>query len=61
TTVINTHDMNSVMEIGDKIIFISKGKKYWEGTKEEILETNEEELNTFIFATELMKKIRKNK
>ncbi len=62
-TVINTHDMNSVAEIGDKIAFIYKGEKWWVGTKEEIFNTDNEELNDFVFATELMRNIRdlKNK
>ncbi len=60
TTIINTHDMNSVMEIGDKIIFIYKGKKFWEGNKDEILHTNCKELNDFIFASELTRLIKKH-
>ncbi len=60
TTIINTHDMNSVMEIGEKILFISKGQKAWEGTKEEIFNTNNEALNDFVFASELYQKIKKN-
>jgi len=59
TTIINTHDMNSVMEIGEKIIFISKGFKAWEGTKDEIFNTDNPELNNFVFASELYKKIKK--
>ena len=55
TTVINTHDMNSVMEIGDKIIFLSKGKKWWEGTNHDIVSTDNEELKNFIFASRLMR------
>ncbi len=58
TTVINTHDMNSVMEIGEKIIFIFEGEKAWEGTKNEIAQSENQELNDFIFASELFKKIR---
>ena len=61
TTIVNTHDMNSVMEIGDKVIFISKGEKCWEGNKNEILKTENQELNNFIFATELMKIVKKNR
>ncbi len=60
TTIINTHDMNSVMEIGDKIIFIYKGKKFWEGNKDEILHTDCKELNDFIFASELTRLIKKH-
>jgi phospholipid/cholesterol/gamma-HCH transport system ATP-binding protein len=59
TTVINTHDMNSVLEIGDKIIYLYKGKKWWEGDKHEILETDNEEINNFVYASELFKRIRK--
>lgn len=55
TTVINTHDMNSVMEIGDKISFIHEGKLWWEGSKEEILKSKIKELNDFVFASELAK------
>ncbi|MFP4448278.1 MAG: ABC transporter ATP-binding protein [Bacteroidales bacterium] len=58
TTIINTHDMNSVMEIGEKIIFIHEGEKWWEGTKEEILSSENEELNSFVFATTLAKTVR---
>lgn len=54
TTIINTHDMNSLMEIGDKIIFIFEGQKWWEGTKTEIFKADNEELQKFIFATKLM-------
>jgi len=59
TTVINTHDMNSVLEIGDKIIYLFKGKKWWEGDNKEILETDNEEINNFVYASELFKRIRK--
>jgi phospholipid/cholesterol/gamma-HCH transport system ATP-binding protein len=58
TTVINTHDMNSVMEIGEKVVFIYQGKKWWEGSRDEILETDNQELIDFVFASELMKKFR---
>ena len=61
TTIINTHDMNSVMEIGDKVLFIYKGVKSWEGNKEIITETDNSELKDFIFASPLMKKIDKLK
>ncbi len=63
TTIVNTHDMNSVMEIGDKVMFIYKGEKWWEGTKDEIFDTENAELNNFIFASKLSQKIRdlKNK
>jgi len=58
TTIVNTHDMNSVMEIGDKVVFIFEGKKIWEGSNEEILKTECKELNDFVFATNLAKKLR---
>lgn len=58
TTVINTHDMNSVIEIGDNIIFLSDGRKFWEGSSKEILNSENKVLNDFVFASELMKKIK---
>jgi phospholipid/cholesterol/gamma-HCH transport system ATP-binding protein len=58
TTIINTHDMNSVMEIGDKVIFLHNGKKWWEGTKNDILDAQNTELNEFVFANSLAKKAR---
>lgn len=59
TTIINTHDMNSVMEIGEKILFINKGVKAWEGSNEEIFDTENQSLNNFVFASNLFKKIKK--
>jgi phospholipid/cholesterol/gamma-HCH transport system ATP-binding protein len=59
TTVINTHDMNSVMNIGEKIFFIFLGNKEWEGTKDDILNSENKELNDFIFASDLFKKVKK--
>lgn len=59
TTVVNTHDMNSVLEIGDKIIYLNKGSKWWEGDKNEILDTDNKEINDFVYASELFKRIRK--
>lgn len=59
TTVINTHDMNSVIEIGDKIAFIYNGKLWWVGDKFEILDTDNEELNSFVYATELTRRLKK--
>lgn len=56
TTIINTHDMNSVMEIGDKVVFIYKGKKWWEGTSDEILWVDNPELNNFVFASSMAKR-----
>ena len=58
TTIINTHDMNSVMGIGEKIIFIYQGKKEWEGTKDEVISANNEHLNDLVFASDLFKKVR---
>ncbi|MBQ3083351.1 MAG: ATP-binding cassette domain-containing protein [Alistipes sp.] len=56
TTIINTHDMNSVMEIGEKIVYIHEGRKWWEGTKEEILQADNRELNDFVFASAMAKR-----
>ena len=58
TAIVNTHDMNSVMEIADKIVFIYKGEKWWEGNKDDIWRTDNQELNDFIFASSLTKKIK---
>ena len=58
TTVINTHDMNSVMEIGEKVVFIHEGRKCWEGTREEILDSEDVNLNDFVFASNFAKKIK---
>lgn len=55
TTVINTHDMNSVMEIGDRILYMYLGKKEWEGNNKEIIFSKNERLNNFIFASEFLK------
>jgi len=57
TTVVVTHDMNSVMEIGDNVIFMYQGRKLWEGSSDEITESDVDELNEFVFATRLMKRI----
>jgi phospholipid/cholesterol/gamma-HCH transport system ATP-binding protein len=61
TTVINTHDMNSVMEIGDKILFISEGEKCWEGNNTQIFNTGNKKLNAFVFASPFSKKFRESK
>jgi len=61
TTVINTHDMNSVMQIGENIIYIYEGEKEWEGNRDEIWSSTNEKLNDFIFASELAKKIKNHK
>ncbi|MBD0778605.1 ATP-binding cassette domain-containing protein [Maribacter sp. ANRC-HE7] len=58
TTVINTHDMNSVMEIGEKIIFLKNGIKEWEGTKKDIFKTDNEAVTNFVYSSELFKKVR---
>ncbi|TMM29447.1 ATP-binding cassette domain-containing protein [Polaribacter aestuariivivens] len=58
TTVINTHDMNSVMEIGEKIIFLNKGKKEWEGTSDDIFSTENEAVVSFVYSSNLFKKVR---
>ena len=58
TTIINTHDMNSVMGIGENIIFICDGRKEWQGRKEDIMTSTNEKLNSFIFASDLAKKIK---
>ena len=58
TTIINTHDMNSVMGIGEHIIYIFEGHKEWEGTKDEIISSNNERLNSFIFASDLFRKVK---
>jgi phospholipid/cholesterol/gamma-HCH transport system ATP-binding protein len=58
TTVINTHDMNSVMEIGDKIVFLKNGLKAWEGSKDEIFKTDNEAVTDFVYSSELFKKVR---
>lgn len=63
TTVVNTHDMNSVMEIGDKIVYMYQGEKEWEGSNHEIIYSKNERLNDFIFASSFLKdakEMRKN-
>lgn len=59
TTVVNTHDMNSVLMIGEKVAFIYKGRIGWSGTRHEILHTDNQVLNDFIFATELTRRLKK--
>ncbi len=58
TTVINTHDMNSVMNIGDNIVFIREGVKEWQGTKDDVITSNNKALNDFIFASDLFRKVK---
>lgn len=60
TTVVITHDMNSVMDTGDNIVFIHEGKMWWEGSKDELLQTDNKELNDFIFASGLMRQVKKS-
>jgi phospholipid/cholesterol/gamma-HCH transport system ATP-binding protein len=60
TTIINTHDMNSVMEIGEKIVYIHQGKKWWEGSKDTILQADNAELNDFVFASSMAKRAKAN-
>ena len=58
TTMINSHDMNSVMEIGQKIVFLKDGLKAWEGSNETIFKTDNETVTDFVYSSELMKKVR---
>ena len=60
TTIVNTHDMNSVMQIGDNIIFIYKGKKWWNGSKEDLIKSDNKELIDFVFASKLFKRLKKS-
>lgn len=60
TTVVVTHDMNSVMEIGDSIIFIHNGEAWWKGNNKEIVYTDNEELNDFIFASNFMRRYKES-
>lgn len=56
TTIVNTHDMNSVLEIGDKVVFIHQGRAWWQGTKNDILDSDNAALNNFVFASTMAKK-----
>lgn len=60
TTVVITHDMNSVLEIGDNILFIDSGKNKWQGSKDEILDSEVKELNDFIYVSKFLKQLKKN-
>lgn len=60
TTIVVSHDMNSVIEIGDNINFVNEGRIWWSGTKEEILKTSNQELNDFVYASDFMRIVRKN-
>ena len=59
TTIVNTHDMNSVMEIGENIAFINQGEIWWTGNKDELLNSENTELNDFVFASKLFKRLKK--
>ena len=58
TTIINTHDMNSVMQIGESIVFLKNGFKEWEGTHKEIFKTDNEAVTNFVYSSALFKKVR---
>ena len=58
TTIINTHDMNSVMGIGEHILYIYEGNREWEGTKDQVVSSDNERLNNFIFASDLFRKVK---
>lgn len=58
TTIVNTHDMNSVMEIGDSIAYINNGQISWTGNKDELLQSNNKQLNNFVFASKLFKRLK---
>lgn len=61
TTIVITHDMNSVMEIGEKVFFIYQGQKWWEGDKNSILHSDNKELNDFVFASSIMRNLKANR
>ena len=58
TTIINTHDMNSVMGIGENIVFIADGRKEWQGDKDSVISSRNKKLNDLVFASDLFKKVR---
>jgi phospholipid/cholesterol/gamma-HCH transport system ATP-binding protein len=58
TTIVITHDMNSVVEMGEKVLFIYKGEKWWEGNRQEILKTTNQEVEDFVYATQFMKTLK---
>ena len=60
TTVINSHDMNSVIEIGENIIFLKEGIKLWQGNNKEILDSKNIEVEDFVYSSELVKRLKKN-
>jgi len=59
TTIVNTHDMNSVLSIGDSVVYIYEGELWWKGNKETILHTDNDELNEFVFGTELTSRLKR--
>ena len=59
TTIVITHDMNSVLEIGENILFIEGGVKMWEGNKEEILDVKVKELYDFVYVSKFLQKMKK--
>jgi len=59
TTIVNTHDMNSVLMIGENVNYIYQGELWWNGTKSDVMHTDNKELNDFIFATELTRRLKK--
>ena len=61
TTIVNSHDMNSIMEIGDHIVFIEHGAKVWQGSRTDILHADCQELDDFVFASDLFKRIKSAK
>lgn len=60
TTIVNSHDMNSVMEIGENIAFIHQGKIWWNGSKEDLMHCNNKEVNEFVFASQLFKRLKQS-
>ena len=60
TTIVNTHDMNSVMQIGTNIAFIHKGEMWWKGSKEDLINSNNKELTDFVFASDLFQRLKKS-
>ena len=60
TTIVITHDMNSVMETGEHIVFIHKGRKWWEGDRDQLLNSDNPELNEFVFAGSLMRQVKRS-
>ena len=60
TTVVITHDMNSVIEIGDNVVFINQGQNWWQGDRNTIITTDNPEINDFVYASDFMKKIKEN-